>query len=95
MDVDPATAKISRTYGGTTVIFCGNHCAEKFDENPTQYCQPSADCKDPVCGMSVDPATAKVSRTYSGTTVFFCGNHCGDKFDQDPERYLKTESSHA
>ena len=95
MDVDPATAKVSRTYGGTKVFFCGNHCAEKFDQNPTQYCQPSADCKDPVCGMSVDPATAKVSRTYSGTTVFFCGSHCGDKFDQDPERYLKTESSHA
>ena len=37
MSVDPATAKVSRTYGGTTVFFCGSHCGDKFDQDPARY----------------------------------------------------------
>ena len=37
MSVDPTTAKVSRTYAGTTVFFCGSHCGDKFDQDPERY----------------------------------------------------------
>lgn len=37
MDVDPAKAKHSSEYGGTTSYFCNAWCKRAFDQDPPRY----------------------------------------------------------
>lgn len=42
MDVEPATAAGHSEHNGQTYHFCGTGCQKKFDLNPEQYSDPSA-----------------------------------------------------
>ena len=102
MAVDPATAKHTAEHAGTTYYFCCNGCREKFVADPARFlapkaksARPSADVRDPVCGMEVDPATAKHRAEHAGATYYFCSDGCRKKFVADPARFLapKAEAS--
>ncbi|MEO5584560.1 MAG: YHS domain-containing protein, partial [Flavobacteriales bacterium] len=111
MDVDPATAKYSSEYKGTTYYFCMEGCKKKFDADPAKYlvpasspgavkgscCSPSVSTavQDPVCGMDVDPATTMHSSEHEGKTYYFCSAGCMEKFNADPAKYLATTSHEA
>ncbi|WP_114355254.1 YHS domain-containing protein, partial [Devosia naphthalenivorans] len=42
MSVDPATAKHTATYEGSTYYFCSEGCRSKFMDDPTKYTEPNA-----------------------------------------------------
>ena len=99
MAVDPATAKHTAEYAGTTYYFCCNGCREKFVADPARFLAAKttsvaakAETRDPVCGMKVDPATAKNTAEYAGEKHFFCSSKCREKFVAEPARYLKPKS---
>ena len=100
MKVDPAKAKNSLEFKGTTYYFCCPHCLEKFKADPEKYLQRAADkmagshheqtgtVVDPVCGMHVDPQKARGSANYKSKTYYFCSPRCVEKFNAEPEKYL-------
>src|SRR5262245_52104874 len=49
--------------------------------------QPSAEERDPVCGMQVGPDTPYRFR-YQGKEYLFCAAGCRDRFARDPGKYL-------
>ena len=100
MAVDPAAARHKAEHAGETYYFCCAGCREKFVVDParflapkTQSTPPTADARDPVCGMKVDPATARHKAEHAGETFYFCSVGCRAKFVAEPPRYLKPESS--
>ncbi|ACG77885.1 copper-translocating P-type ATPase [Phenylobacterium zucineum HLK1] len=48
---------------------------------------PTAEVRDPVCGMTVDPETTSHTATFEGRQYFFCSEGCRSKFEQAPSRY--------
>jgi Cu+-exporting ATPase len=48
MDVETASAAGHTEHAGQTYYFCGSKCKEKFDRNPAQYLDKSAE--KPKCG---------------------------------------------
>jgi xanthine dehydrogenase accessory factor len=48
---------------------------------------PSAEARDPICGMLVEVATARHRSELAGRLVYFCCRRCQETFDRDPERY--------
>jgi P-type Cu+ transporter len=51
---------------------------------------PSAQQKDPVCGMNVNPATARYQTLHNEKQYFFCSPGCLAKFQADPEKILSS-----
>src|ERR1700675_786958 len=51
---------------------------------------PSAQQKDPVCGMNVNPATARYQTLHNEKQYFFCSAGCLAKFQADPEKILSS-----
>src|ERR1700675_21559 len=51
---------------------------------------PSAQQKDPVCGMNVNPATARFQTLRKEKQYFFCSAGCLAKFQADPEKILSS-----
>ncbi len=41
MEVDPATAKWTYEYEGTTYYFCGKGCMLEFKDDPEKYLDPN------------------------------------------------------
>ncbi len=52
---------------------------------------PTADLRDPVCGMKVDRAKA-LQAAHQGQTHYFCSEACLAKFQVDPQRYLTDDA---
>jgi uncharacterized membrane protein YraQ (UPF0718 family) len=101
MQVESAQAPATRTHDGHTVRFCSDHCAHRFDTDPSRYthAQPVAEnppaangtdsgaVVDPVCGMTLDPATTQHTAEHDGGTFFFCAPGCQAEFLANPGRY--------
>jgi len=59
----------------------------KTDHLAVAACEPSAEAKDPICGMTVETATARYQSDWAGRSVYFCCLRCKEQFDADPRRY--------
>ena len=91
MAVDPAKAKHKAEHAGATYYFCCNGCREKFVADPARFLAPksqsvppSADVRDPVCGMKVDPATAKHKAEHAGAKHYFCSSDAARNSSPNP-----------
>jgi Cu+-exporting ATPase len=59
----------------------------------SKLASPSAQQKDPVCGMNVSPATARyqaLHSLYNKKQYFFCSSGCLAKFQANPEKILSS-----
>ena len=56
--------------------------------NTSTLSTPTAQERDPVCGMNVNPATAKHTHEHAGKKYYFCCAGCADKFKANPAGYL-------
>ena len=56
----------------------------------SKLASPSAQQKDPVCGMNVSPATARYQTLHNEKQYFFCSAGCLAKFQADPEKILSS-----
>ena len=73
MTVDPATARASVDFGGTTYYYCCPSCATRFRENPQRYLGgPTAGTAgDPVGGSTVAPPRMPTPPA-QGPTLWIC-----------------------
>src|SRR5580658_3662719 len=51
---------------------------------------PTAEVKDPVCGMDVNPATARYATVHKEKEYLFCSAGCLAKFQASPEKILSS-----
>jgi Cu(I)/Ag(I) efflux system membrane fusion protein len=54
---------------------------------------PSADVRDPVCGMTLKPGEVAFKETYQGKTFNFCSDSCRKKFLADPGKYAAEKAA--
>ncbi len=98
MNVDAARAAGRYEHNGNVYYFCGEHCLNKFKEDPERFVSAAAredKATDPVCGMTVDPKSAAGSQEYEGQIYYFCSAHCLTKFRQEPGRFAAGASQAA
>lgn len=78
MVVEESSSMVKRQHADSTVVFCGEHCAQHFDKNPESYVKNS---KDPVCGMAVGVKAETPHRQRGIIHAWFCSEHCAEHFD--------------
>ncbi|MGI9520305.1 MAG: heavy metal translocating P-type ATPase [Hyphomicrobiaceae bacterium] len=84
MTVAPDAAALQQIYEGHHYFFCSQHCAEKFESDPSAYVTAT----DPVCGMSVARASAQFMAEHEDECFYFCSGRCEERFSDEPDKYL-------